>query len=90
MGRYTVNFKCHSTGHCCRDVVCLPTPWDVVRIARETGDDPERFLEFLTEDEIAEVEDDDPTWLVAGGERYMMALRRGDDGCHFLDQSSGY
>jgi len=34
MGRHTVNFTCHSTGHCCKDVICLPTPWDVICITR--------------------------------------------------------
>jgi len=90
MGRYTVNFKCHSTGHCCTEVVCLPTPWDVIRIARETGESPDDFLEFLTAEEISDVEDDDPTWLEAGEERFMMALKRGKRGCYFLDKKTGY
>ena len=38
MGFNSVNFKCHSTGHCCKDVICLPTPWDVIRISRDKND----------------------------------------------------
>lgn len=88
MGKETVKFRCHSTGHCCKDVVCLPTPFDVIRIVRATGENPYEFLEFLTEEEIEEVEEDDPTWLEVGGERYMMALRRGKKGCHFLNKTN--
>ncbi len=86
MGKLTVKFRCHSTGHCCKDVICLPTPFDVVRIVKATGENPHRFLEFVTADEIEEVDKNDPTWLEAGGERYLMALRRGKKGCHFLDK----
>ena len=67
MGRDTVNFKCHHCSHCCRDVVCLPTPWDVLRIAMETGENPHEFLEFLTPEEIEGVNKNDPTWLRADG-----------------------
>jgi len=88
LGRHTVNFRCHSCGHCCTDVVCLPTPWDVIRIHRQTGEHPENFLEFLSEEEISGVEDDDPTWLYVGEERYMMALRRGNSGCYFLHRKT--
>ncbi len=87
MGRYHVKFKCCQCGHCCTDVVCLPTPWDVLRIAMNTGVDPERFLEFLTPEEITGVDKNDPTWLFVGDEQYMMALRRDETtGCFFLDQ----
>ncbi len=88
MGEKHVRFRCHHSGHCCRDVICLPTPWDVIRIARETGADPRKFLEFIREGEIREVEDDDPTWIVVGGYRYLMALKRGRKGCRFLDKKS--
>lgn len=88
MGRNTVSFRCHSTGHCCTDVVCLPTPWDVIRIHRQTGEHPLDFLEFLDEDEISGVDDDDPTWLYVGEHRYMMALRRGATGCFFLHRET--
>jgi len=88
MGKYTVQFRCHSCGHCCTDVVCLPTPWDVIRIVRATGLRPGRFLEFLTPDEISEVSKSDPTWLECNGQRYIMALRRGKRGCYFLDKQS--
>ena len=88
MGKLTVKFRCHNTGHCCKDVICLPTPFDVLRIVKATGENPYDFLEFVTEEEIEEVEDDDPTWLEAGGERYMMALRRGKRGCYFLDKKT--
>ena len=50
MGRDTVHFKCHHCNHCCTEVIALPTPWDVRRIVKMTGADPENFLEFLTPD----------------------------------------
>ena len=53
-----------------------------------TGADPYKFLEFVSSDEISEVEDSDPTWLESQGERYLMALRRGKKGCFFLDRKS--
>lgn len=90
MGRFTVRFSCHHCGHCCTEVVCLPTPWDVIRIVRMEGADPYAFLEFLTPDEITGVEDDDPTWLDVDGERFMMALRRDSKGCHFLDKKTRF
>jgi len=90
MGRFNVQFACHHCNHCCTEVVCLPTPWDVIRIVKGTGQHPSRFLEFLTPDELTGVTRNDPTWLKVGKERYMMALRRDDDGCHFLDKKSRY
>lgn len=90
MGKDTVHFKCHHCGHCCRDVICLPTPWDVIRLVRETGKNPYEFLEFVAPDEIAEVAKSDPTWLVCGGKRYMMALRRTEQGCFFLHPKTRY
>jgi len=87
MGKNAVRFKCHHCSHCCTDVVCLPTPWDVIRIARATGLRPRRFLEFLTFDEVTDVAKSDPTWLECNGQRYIMALRRDEEtGCHFLSQ----
>lgn len=69
----------------------MPTPWDVIRIVRETGANPYAFLEFLTPDEVDGVDDDDPTWLEVGDERYMMCLRRDErEGCFFLNKTSGY
>ncbi len=88
MGKSIVKFSCHHCGHCCTDVVCLPTPWDVVRIVRERAANPYKFLEFIRPDEITEVEENDPTWLEVGGERYLMALKRGKKGCHFLDKKT--
>ena len=89
MGRDTVQFACHHCNHCCTEVVCLPTPWDVLRIIRATGANPYEFLEWLTPDEVSGVEEDDPTWLVADGARYIMALEREEGrGCHFLDQKT--
>lgn len=88
MGKYVVHFKCHHCNHCCTDVVCLPSPWDVVRIAKTTGEDPYEFLEFLTPDEIGEVAKNDPTWLICNGQRHIMALRRDKKGCYFLDKKS--
>ena len=90
MGRHTVKFKCHSCGHCCTDVICLPSPWDVIRMVREVGESPYKFLEFIEPDDIDGVEDDDPTWLEVGEERYMMALKRGKKGCHFLDKKTKF
>lgn len=87
MGKDTVQFSCHHCLHCCTEVVCLPTPYDVVRIVRETGANPHRFLEFLQPDEVTGVAKNDSTWLKVGTERYIMALRR-DKKCHFLDMRS--
>ncbi|MEA3364868.1 MAG: YkgJ family cysteine cluster protein [Candidatus Hydrogenedentes bacterium] len=89
MGHNIVRFRCHHSGHCCRDVVCLPTPWDVIRIVKNTGISPYKFLEFLQEGEITEVEDNDPTWLVCGEKRYIMALKRTKRGCYFLNKKTG-
>ena len=88
MGKETVHFKCHHCSHCCKDVVCLPTPWDVIRIVRETGLDPYRFLEFIGPEEVSEVAKSDPTWLFCDGQRYLMALRRDKQGCFFLDKKT--
>jgi Fe-S-cluster containining protein len=91
MGKNTVNFACHHCGHCCTEVVCLPTPADVIRIARDTGKNPKKFLEWLTPEEIDGVDDDDPTWLECGDEKYMMALKRDEKkGCYFLDKKTRY
>ncbi len=91
MGRYHVNFKCHNCGYCCTEVVCLPTPWDVLRIAMNTGIAPLRFLEFLTPEEVTGVPKNDPTWLQVGDERYIMALRRDEvEGCYFLDKQTKF
>ncbi|HNR29528.1 MAG TPA: YkgJ family cysteine cluster protein [Candidatus Hydrogenedentes bacterium] len=90
MGKEFVRFQCHHCNHCCTEVVCLPTPWDVLRIVRGTGADPFRFLEFLRPDEICEVEADDPTWLDVNGAKYIMALRRTADGCFFLDKATRF
>ena len=90
MGKESVRFACHHCGHCCTEVVCLPTPWDVIRMVRMEGANPYEFLEFLTAEEITGVEEDDPTWLEVGDERYLMALRRSADGCHFLDKKTRY
>ena len=90
MGRDIVRFKCHSCGHCCTDVVCLPTPWDVIRIVKNTGESPYRFLEFLGPDEVSDVDDNDPTWLECGKKRYLMALKRGKRGCYFLNKKTGF
>lgn len=84
MGKNIVRFKCHHCGHCCRDVICLPTPWDVIRLVRETGANPYEFIEFVEPDDISEVSKSDPTWLHCNGKRYMMALRRNEHGCYFL------
>jgi len=75
--------------------VCLPTPFDVRRIALETGEDPYDFVEFLSPEEIEDVPKSDPTWLECDDDRYLMALRRHEkpgkrrhNGCYFLDQKT--
>lgn len=89
MGRFAVQFKCHHCNHCCTDVVCLPTPADVIRIVRNTGANPYDFLEFLRSSELTGVAKNDPTWLKCRGERYMMALRRDEiEGCYFLNKKT--
>lgn len=90
MGRDAVRFQCHHCNHCCTEVVCLPTPWDVIRIVRETGQNPHEFLEFLTPDEISGVRKSEPTWLRVGRQKYLMALRRNARGCHFLNPQTRY
>jgi Fe-S-cluster containining protein len=72
-------------------LVALPTPWDVIRIVKATGLRPKKFLEFVTEDEVDEVDDDDPTWLKVKGTKYIMALKRDEEtGCFFLDNKTRY
>jgi len=89
MSNDSVNFKCHHCNHCCTDVICLPSPWDVRRIMRMTGLDPFDFVEFLSPEEIEDVDLDDPTWLDVDGEKWMMALKRDENtGCHFLNQKT--
>ena len=90
MGRDVIRFRCHHCNHCCTDVVCLPTPWDVVRIVKATGANPYEFLEFLMPDAITGVSKNDPTWLACGAEKYIIALRRGPNGCHFLDKRTRF
>ncbi|MBI4560021.1 MAG: YkgJ family cysteine cluster protein [Candidatus Hydrogenedentes bacterium] len=85
MGLETVHFKCHHCNYCCTKVICLPTPWDVIRIVKATGLNPYRFLDFLTPDQISEVPANDPTWLKCGGQRYLMALQQHNHVCHFLN-----
>jgi Fe-S-cluster containining protein len=89
MGRKRVWFRCHHCGHCCTDVVCLPTPWDVIQIVRATGLNPYDFLEFLPPGDIDQVPKSDPTWLRCNGQRYQMALRRDQNRCFFRDKKSG-
>lgn len=91
MGAKIVRFRCHHSNHCCRDVVCLPTPYDVLRIALRTGENPYDFLEFLRPDEITGVAKNDPTWLKADGQKFIMALKRDEkQGCYFLDRRTRY
>lgn len=85
MGKQYVHFRCHHCGHCCKDVVCLPTPGDVVRIVKHTGANPFEFLVFLGPHELSGVQKNDPTWLKVDGEKYIMALKRGRNGCFFRD-----
>ncbi len=86
MGSKSVRFRCHSCGHCCTDVICLPTPWDIVRMVRDIRVDPKKFLDFIKPDEITEVEEDDPTWIKVRNQKYLMGLKRGAKGCFFLDK----
>lgn len=86
MGKRHVYFRCHHTLHCCTDVVCLPTPWDVIQIVKKTGISPYEFLTFITPEDISEVYKSDPTWLKCHGKRYIMALKRhAGKGCFFLN-----
>ena len=85
MGKLKVRFKCHNCSYCCTEVICLPTPWDVKLIARETGENPMDFIEFLTPEEIDEIDDSDPTWLECDDDRYIMTLKRIRKGCYFID-----
>jgi len=90
MGKHTVKFKCRHCLHCCTDLVALPTPWDVIRIAKATGEHPRKFVEFLPSDEVDEVEKKDPTWLKCHGERFIMALKRHPKrGCYFVTRKKG-
>ena len=89
MGEDFVRFKCHHCNHCCTDVICLPTPWDVRRITKMTGKDPFDFIEFLSPSEVEDVDEDDPTWLDVNGKRYIMALQRDEKtGCTFLNNKT--
>jgi Fe-S-cluster containining protein len=90
MGEATVQFKCHHCGHCCTEVVCLPTPYDVIRIVRATRIDPHKFLEFITPDEITGVRKSDRSWLKVGKEKYLMALRRDTKSCYFRDKRTSF
>lgn len=90
MGLHTVKFACHHCNHCCTEVICLPTPWDVIRIVKGTGQEPLEFLEFITPEDIEGVNKSDPTWLTVGGEKYMMALKRHGQRCHFLDKKTRF
>jgi len=88
MGAHTIHFKCHHCRHCCKDVVCLPTPMDVIQIVKATGLDPHAFLEFLRPSEIREVGRDDATWLRCRQKKYIMAIRRDEKGCYFLNKKT--
>jgi Fe-S-cluster containining protein len=88
MGKGIVRFRCHRNLHCCTEVVCLPTPWDVIQIVKATHIDPVEFLEFLSPSEISGVSPKDPTWLNCNVQRTIMALKRGKSGCFFLDRKS--
>lgn len=91
MGDDFVSFSCHHCNHCCTEVACLPTPWDVRRIMKMTGKDPYQFIEFLTPEEVRDVDEDDPTWLEVDGERYIMALQRDEmTGCTFLNNETRF
>jgi Fe-S-cluster containining protein len=61
----------------------------VRRIMRMTGKDPFDFIEFLSPDEIEDVDADDPTWLIVDGQKYIMALQRDEVlGCTFLNRTT--
>jgi len=63
----------------------------VLRIAMNTRSDPRGFLEFLSPDEVTDVEESDPTWLRVGDDRYIMALRRDEKtGCFFLNKKTRF
>lgn len=85
MGKKYVYFRCHHCGHCCTDVICCPTPYDVIQIVKTTKLHPKKFLSFVKEGEITGVYKSDPTWLKIGKEKYMMTLKRTKKGCYFRD-----
>ena len=85
MGRHNVQFACHHCGHCCTEVICLPTPWDVIRIVKNTGKLPLEFLEFIQPDDIEGVAKNEATWLALGKAKFMMAIKRELKGCLLLD-----
>ncbi|HOK09177.1 MAG TPA: YkgJ family cysteine cluster protein [Candidatus Hydrogenedens sp.] len=90
MGIKVVHFKCHHCGHCCRDVICCPTPFDVIQIVKATNLSPKEFLEFVTPEDIQGIAKSDPTWLKVNGKKYMMALKRTQKGCFFRDTKNGF
>lgn len=89
MGTKYVHFKCHHCGHCCTDVICCPTPYDVIQIVKATNLHPKRFIQFVQPDEITGVKKSDPTWLKIDGKKYLMTLKRTEKGCIFRDTKKG-
>lgn len=87
MGKKTVRFRCAQCTYCCTEVVCLPTPHDVIQIVRATGIHPEEFLEFIPPNGVSGIDKSDPTWLKCNGSRHIMALRRDHNRCYFLDDN---
>ncbi len=89
MGKRIVRFCCHHCGHCCTDVICCPTPFDVCQIVKGTHLHPKKFLTFIEPQDIEGVNKSDPTWLKMDGKKYMMALKRTSKGCFFRDRRKG-
>lgn len=89
MGKKIIYFKCHHCGYCCTDVVCCPTPYDIINIVKKTNINPKEFLEFITSDEIEGIKKSDPTWLKINGKKYLMTIKRTKDGCFFRDKQRG-
>ncbi|HOV32815.1 MAG TPA: YkgJ family cysteine cluster protein [Candidatus Hydrogenedens sp.] len=89
MGKFFVNFKCHHYGYCCTNVICCPTPYDIVNIVKKTNLCPKIFLEFITPDKIEGINKSDPTWLKINGNKYLMTIKRTKNGCFFRDKQKG-
>ncbi|HOQ32494.1 MAG TPA: YkgJ family cysteine cluster protein [Candidatus Hydrogenedens sp.] len=89
MGKKFVRFRCHHCGHCCTDVICCPTPYDICRIVQATHIPPKKFLSFIEPEEIQGVNKSDPTWLKIGNKKYLMTLKRTKKGCFFRDSKKG-
>lgn len=71
---------CYGCGsRCCKELRMELTSFDIYRIWRKTGIEPERFVDFE--------EAGDEAYFLAEGKKWRMVLRRGNRGCVFLSPS---